>query len=85
MEDKTEAIRALTSASLQNCRQDPALYFAELDSECEIRGISNQKQKYHLAGSMLPHEATVELREIIFLLLKEKPYTRLKSSSLRER
>ena len=56
MEDKTEAIRALTSACLQHCRRDPALFFAQLEWECEIRGLSNQKQKYHLAVSKLPHE-----------------------------
>ena len=44
MKDKTDAIRALVSACLQYCRQDPALFFfffAQLESECEIRGISN--------------------------------------------
>ena len=82
MADKTEAIRALTSALLY-CRQDPALFFAQLDSECEIRGISNQKQKFHLAVSKLPHEAMLEVREIIFSRPKEKPYTRLRDKLIK--
>ena len=78
MEDKTEAITALISACLQYCRQGPALFFAQLESECEIRGISNQKQKYHLAVSMLPHKTMLEVREITFSPPNEKPYTRLR-------
>ena len=83
MEDKTEAIRALTSAGLQYCRQDTALFFAQLESECEIRGISNQNKKYHLAVSKLPHEAMLELREIIFSPTKEKTYTSLRDKLIK--
>ena len=56
MENKTEAISALTRACLQYCREDPSIFFKQLKSECEIKGISNQKQKY-LAVSKLPDEA----------------------------
>ena len=83
MEYKTEAIRVLTSVCLQYCRQDPALFFAQLELEFEMRGISNQKQNYHLAASKLPYKAMLEVREIIFSPPKEKPYTRLRDELIR--
>ena len=73
MEDKTEAVKALVTVCPHYCRKDPVLIFAQLEWECEIKDVSSQKRKFHLATSRLPHEAMLEVREIIFSPLKEKP------------
>ena len=49
-------------------------FFAKLELECEIRGISNQKQKYHLAVSKTPHKAMLGVKEIIICLITVLTY-----------
>ena len=76
MENKTKATQVLSTVSPHYCMEEPPLFFAQWELECEIRGLSSQKAKFHLAVSRLPHEAMLEEREIIFSPTKEKPYSK---------
>ena len=83
MEDKTEAIKTLSTACIHYCREDSVLFFAQLVSECEIRGVSSQQAKFHLAVFRLPLEEMLGVWEIIFPPPKEKPYTKLKDEPIK--
>ncbi|CAE1311552.1 unnamed protein product [Acanthosepion pharaonis] len=82
-EEKTAAVSAVNTVSLAYFKADPALFFAQLESECELRGITSQKTKFNLAVSKLPLEAVQEVGEIIISPLKDKPYYKLKEELVR--
>ncbi|CAE1296072.1 unnamed protein product [Acanthosepion pharaonis] len=82
-EEKTAAVSAVNTVSLAYFKVDPALFFAQLESECELRGITSQKTKFNLAVSKLPLEAVQEVREIIISPPKDKPYYKLKEELVR--
>lgn len=82
-EEKTAAVSAVNTVSLAYFKADPALFFAQLESECELRGITSQKTKFNLAVSKLPLEAVQEVREIIICPPKDKPYYKLKEELVR--
>ncbi|CAE1275403.1 unnamed protein product [Acanthosepion pharaonis] len=75
-EEKTAAVSAVNTVSLAYFKADPALFFAQLESECELRGITSQKTKFNLAVSKLP-------LEIIISPPKDKPYYKLKEELIR--
>ena len=57
------------------------MYFRDdLESECGIRDIDNQKTKHHLAVSKLPVEVLREIRELISVP-KEKPFIKLRGQA----
>ena len=64
-----EDIKALSTPSPMYFRDDPALFFAQFESECEIKGIGNQK---------LPSEVIREVRELIVSAPTEEPFTKLR-------
>ncbi|CAE1264217.1 unnamed protein product [Acanthosepion pharaonis] len=82
-EEKTAAVSAVNTVSLAYFKADPALFFAQLESECELRGITSQKTKFNLAVSKLPLEAVQAVREIIISPPKDKPYYKLKEELVR--
>ena len=82
MEDKSEAIRTLSTVCPHYFREDPALFFEQLESECEIRGVSSQKVKFHLVVSSLPHETMLEVRNYI-PVTKEKTNTKLRDELIK--
>ncbi|CAE1313408.1 unnamed protein product [Acanthosepion pharaonis] len=71
-------VSAVNTVSLAYFKADPALFFTQLELECELRGITSQKTKFNLAVSKLPLEAVQEVREIIISPPKDKPYYKLK-------
>ncbi|CAE1258975.1 unnamed protein product [Acanthosepion pharaonis] len=82
MRKKTAAVSTVNTVSVAYFKADPALFFAQLESECELRGITSQKTKFNLAVSKLPLEA-VQVREIIISPPKDKPYYKLKEELVR--
>lgn len=44
---------------------DPASFFAQTESACELRGITSQKRKFHFAVSKVNYMIAQEVREVI--------------------
>ena len=78
-----EDIRALSTPCPMYFRDDSALFFAQLESDSEIRGIGNQKAKYHLPVSRLPTKVLWEVRQLIVLVSKEMPFSKLRNKLIK--
>lgn len=55
-------------------RDDPALFFAQLDLFFKQKAITDQAEKFCYVASILPQDTITEVREIIISPPTEKPY-----------
>lgn len=56
---------AVSEINLWYNEEDPVLFFVQIKSGCELKGITSQRRKFHLAVSNLTRKAAQEVREII--------------------
>lgn len=58
----------------------PALWFAQLEGQFHLAGISDEITQYHYASSHLDPKAAAEVEDLLLKIPTEAPYTRLKGT-----
>ncbi len=58
----------------------PALWFAQLEGQFHLAGISDEITQYHYASSHLDARAAAEVEDLLLNVPTETPYTRLKGT-----
>lgn len=80
LEDDKIHINRVSIRTPPFCKDRPALWFASLESQFVINGITQESTKFHYAIAHLDTDCTKEVEEIILQPPATNPYTTLKNA-----